>query len=93
MIPSIGRIVHIRLSAGCAKNINMERSNLASHNKGNSVKEGDIFPMIITKLWTDDPNEFSAVNGQIFLDGNDIYHATSVTQGDSLGQWFEPTRI
>lgn len=91
MIPGIGRIVHIRLSAGCAENINKERSNLASYNKGNSVKEGDIYPMIITNLWTDSPTKDSSVNGQIFLDGNDVYWATSVRQGTENGTWFSPT--
>lgn len=47
---------------------------------GNDVKEGDVFPMLIVRCWGD--TETSAVNGQVFLDGNDVYWATSVAVGE-----------
>lgn len=35
----------------------------------------------------------SGVNGQVFLDGNDVLWVTSVVQGDKPGQWHEPERV
>jgi hypothetical protein len=104
MIPSVGRIVHLRLSEQCAKEINKRRteacaSRIAATNSGaiihhgNPANEGDIYPLLIIKIWSNSPTEGTAVNGQVFLDGNDSYWATSVQQGDGLGQWFEPPRI
>lgn len=46
---------------------------------GNSVCEGDVFPMLITRVWGDTPQ--SPVNGQVFLDGNDTYWVTSAMEG------------
>lgn len=104
MIPSVGRIVHLRLSADCAQSINKRRedanrsrlSNAAigyiAH-AGNPVKEGDVYPLIITRVWSDEPTERTPVNGQVLLDGNDTLWASSVEQGDGPGQWFEPPRV
>ena len=111
-IPSIGRIVHYRLSADDATQINRRRTtgkNIADRMKlgvagfhteassdglrawpagaqahiGNEVTEGDTFPMLITRVWGSDPT--SAVNGQVFLDGNDVFWATSRSVGDQNG--------
>jgi hypothetical protein len=95
MIPSVGRIVHIRLSAECARSINERRhdayhSGIVSTSQGNDARENDIYPLLITKIWSGEPKESTAVNGQIFLDGNDSFWATSVQQGDGPGKWFEP---
>lgn len=92
MIPSIGRIVHITLSDECASYINTRR--LTSGNiHGNPVSGGEVFPMMITKIWADEPTENTAVQGQIFLDGDDTYWVTSAIQGTDKGQWFEPPRV
>lgn len=40
---------------------------------GNEVREGDQFPMIVTRVWQN-----GLVNGQVLLDGNDNYWARSV---------------
>lgn len=108
MIPSLGRIVHLRLSESCAAEINRRRAgngDTAAENairdaggvihKGNGVKAGDIFPLVITKVWDggQPATESTFVNGQVLLDGNDCLWATSVKQGDDLGQWFEPPRV
>jgi hypothetical protein len=85
MIPSVGRIVHITLSDNCAANITRERLNQTNNDHGNPVAGGQIFPMIITKVWND-----NMVQGQIFLDGNDTYWASSVEQGTGSGQWYSP---
>lgn len=92
MIPSVGRIVHITLSNACAENITRRRAN-NSDITGNPIAAGQIYPMIITRVWADNPTETTAVQGQIFLDGSDTYWATSVAQGTEPGQWFEPPRV
>jgi hypothetical protein len=52
---------------------------------GNNVMEGDVFPMIITRVWGTKSD--SAVNGQVFLDGNDTLWVTSVTRGEGIGHF------
>ena len=116
-IPSIGRIVHYRLSGDDAAQINRRRTTGASIAErmkpasvmtgtgttevaawptgaqahiGNSVAEGDTFPLLITKVWGSDPT--SAVNGQVLLDGNDVFWATSRTVGDQPGTFSWPVR-
>ena len=117
-IPTIGRIVHYRLSADDATQINRRRTNggdiaarmktsvesaTESHNPriygwpagahahiGNEAREGDTFPMLITKVWGDNPT--SAVNGQAFLDGNDVLWVTSACVGEGPRTFSWPTR-
>lgn len=95
MIPSIGRIVLYILSESDADVImNQRRVQPQSHvgdAKGNPVKAGDVFPMMITRVWGDTPE--SAVQGQVFLDGNDTLWVTSVMQGDGERQWHQPGRV
>lgn len=57
---------------------------------GNEAHEGDVFPMMIVRVWG--PNATSAVNGQVFLDGSDAYWATSRTVGEQPGTYHWPTR-
>lgn len=103
MIPTIGRIVHYRLSADQAEDINRRRKHARDHmaehhtnangaqvHVGNEVREGEAYPMIITQVWGQDEN--SAVNGQVFLDGNDLFWAKSVSVGEGPGTWSWPTR-
>lgn len=89
MIPSVGRIVHYRLSEQDAALINQRRA--AGNGQGNSVAAGDVFPLMITRTWGD--HEGSAVNGQVFLDGDDSLWVTSATEGDGIRQWFAPPRV
>jgi hypothetical protein len=103
MIPSIGRVVHIRLSAQCATEINRRRKDtqekaadvragraLMQHGEqvhtGNSVQEGDEFPLLICRVWDNGQpaKETTGVNGQVFLDGNDVLWATSVVGSGSV---------
>ena len=70
---------------------------------GNPASRGDIYPMLITRVWGD--TETSHVNGQVFLDGNDCLWVTSVQQAliddafdgepDSLPEryWMFPPRV
>jgi hypothetical protein len=55
---------------------------------GNAVEAGHVFPMVIVKTWGS--TEDSAVNGQVFLDGNDTFWATSRMRGDQDGHWQWP---
>ena len=113
-IPSLGRIVHYRLSAQDVEQIMQRRTTGASIAErmqvqvsqvetatpilgwptgaqahiGNDVHEGDTFPMLITRVWGSTAT--SAVNGQVFLDGHDVYWVTSRTVGDQPGQFTWP---
>ncbi len=57
---------------------------------GNDAKEGQTFPMLITRVWGDTPT--CAVNGQVFLDGNDVLWVTSVSVGEGPRTFSWPTR-
>jgi hypothetical protein len=53
---------------------------------GNDPHPGDVYPLLIVRVWSDD-----SINGQIFLDGIDTMWVTSVHESDSLyGCWFWP---
>jgi len=111
-IPSLGRLVHYRLSAQDVAQINRRRTTGASiadrmkptphvgdprwpegaqAHIGNDVHEGDTFPMLIVKVWGTTAS--SAVNGQVFLDGNDVFWTTSRTVGDQPGTFAWPPRV
>ncbi len=107
MVPTVGRIVHYRLSAQDAEQINRRRTDggsIALRMKanpaewpagaqahiGNSVAEGDTYPMLITRVWGSTPE--SSVNGQVFLDGNDVLWATSVQVGEGPRAFSWPSR-
>lgn len=103
-IPSIGRVVHYRLRFDQAEQINRRRKDArdkldwhralktgAQVHVGNEVAEGDTFPLVITRVWGDQPN--SCVNGQVLLDGNDLFWATSVQAGEGPGSFSWPTRV
>lgn len=95
MVPTVGRIVHYKLTETDAKAIEVQRQptyhesmpgligpgNTVTKSylyRGNVAKAGDIYPMLITRVWGDE--ETSCVNGQVFLDGNDCLWVTSVQQ-------------
>ena len=99
MKPTIGRIVHYTLSAQDAEQINKRRkdaqqSGSALRNDGsqihfgNNVSDGETYPMIITRVWSD-----TAVNGSVLLDGNDTFWATSVSEGEGPRHYAWPERV
>lgn len=116
-IPSIGRIVHYKLSAfdvaqimrrrttgkSIAERMAVQVSQVetatpilgwptgAQAHIGNDVHEGDVYPMMIIRVWG--PTAESAVNGQVFLDGNDVFWVTSAVVGDQPGTFAWPPRI
>jgi hypothetical protein len=55
---------------------------------GNSVEPGQQFPMVVTKVWSP-----GYVNGQVLLDGNDCFWATSVKEGTGGHTWAWPARV
>lgn len=111
MIPSVGRTVHYMLSEQDAAEITRRRTtgaDIAERIKadrwpvgaqahvGNAVAAGDVFPMLIVRVWHQ--SEQGSVNGRVFLDGSDEYWATSRCQvvadsTDKQGRWFEPARV
>lgn len=62
----------------------------AQAHTGNHAEAGDILPMIVCRVW-DEP--IMTVNGQVFLDGNDTYLATSRHEGMEPGNWFWPAMV
>lgn len=75
-MPTIGRIVHYKLSVGDVEVIAAERAKSGGALHGNPVEAGQVYPMMITRVWGDQP--MSAVNGQVLLDGNHSLWVTSV---------------
>lgn len=98
--PSIGRIVHYTLSAQDVDTIACRRSAsgryLAEHLEsvqilvGNPVREGDVFPMMIVRVWE---ASMPLVQGQVFLDGSDTLWVTSITEGTEPGTYAWPPRV
>jgi hypothetical protein len=96
-LPTIGRIVHFKLTADQAQQINRRRTTRtaiaeriseskwplgAQAHMGNHASEGDVLPMIICRIWPDEYGEgIPGVNGQLFLDGNDCLWITSAREG------------
>lgn len=103
MQPTVSRIVHYVLTQQDADSINKRRKDAVLARSasiedgtqihvGNSVSEGDVLPMIVVKVWSN-----GSVNGQVFLDGNDTYWATSIPENPSsipgAGCWMWPPRV
>lgn len=94
---AIGRIVQYVLTKDDAQSINQKRAPLtgpdwparAIVNKGNPVSGGDTYPMMITRVWS---AETGMVNGQVFLDGNDVLWVTGVDPGEGQRHWHWPER-
>lgn len=89
MKASVGRIVHYTLTEQNARDINKRRADAqvsdisrdesgAQVHVGNNVRPGDVFPLVITRVWDD-----NSVNGQVLLDGNDTLWVTSIHQWGS----------
>jgi len=104
---TIGRIVHYRLSAADAEQVNRRRTahapsdvygNLppwpacAQRHVGNAVHEGQTLPCIITQVWPNEYGNHEGVNGQVLLDGSDSLWVTSRKEGTEPGEWSWPPR-
>lgn len=90
-VPTKGRIVMYRLSQNDIESIEGRRRSSNGLLAGNPMSEGQAFPFLITQDWGGQlPNQ--AVNGQLFLDGNDSMWLTSRHVGEGPGTWFWPVR-
>lgn len=97
--PTIGRIVHYKLTVADGEAINRRRVKGAGHGDnwpegaqahvGNPASAGQIVPAIVVSQLT---NDLSVVNAQALLDGNDSLWLTSVHQGTAEGEWSWPPR-
>jgi hypothetical protein len=96
--PTVGRIVLYRLSKLDVEQIGRRRHDAkdkmdwhrllktgAQVHVGNSVSEGQIFPGIVVATWGDGPGQ--AINIQVFLDGTDVFWATSRHVGEQPGDY------
>ena len=95
IVPKTGMIVLYSLNASDVGEIERQRRYRVPGPTGNSVRPGDIYPLLITEDWQAQlPNQ--AVNGQVFLDGPDSLWVTSRRQADDgrragadiQGLWF-----
>jgi hypothetical protein len=57
---------------------------------GNTVSAGDVFPMTVVRVWD---KASGCINGQVLLDGNDTYWATSRHGGTEPGTWAWPEQV
>jgi hypothetical protein len=104
MTPTQGRIVLYVLSQADADLVNAARYHAgpvppvappnAQMHIGNHAAKLDIYPMMVVRVW---PDEFGpgvpGVNGQVFLDGNDVLWVTSVREGTEPGTWWKPAHV
>lgn len=85
--PTIGRIVHYRLTETDVARIEQSRGG---DSPGNRIAPGFVYPAIVVRT-SDDTD---AVNLQVFLDGPDTYWVTSRPGSQFVdGCWFWPPRV
>lgn len=101
MNPTIGGIVHYKLSASDAEQINRRRQDWVGTcaeyggppgdgyqaHAGNSAAEGEVCPAVVVRTFGG-----TSANLQVWLDGSDSFWATSRGEGDGPGTWAWPTR-
>ncbi len=87
--PSLGRIVLYTLTTFQAQEVNRSIAHGEQH--GNSVKEGQTFPMIVTAVWGDTPDCY--FNGTCFLDGDRTWWVASTSIGEGPGKAIWPPRV
>lgn len=86
MVPTIGRIVHYTLSDQDVERVNGLRK--IRDVTGNTVEPGQVYPLLIVRTWGETSE--SSVNGQVFLDGDDVLWVTSRSVGDGPGYFSWP---
>ncbi|MFS4105136.1 hypothetical protein [Streptomyces sp. PD-S100-1] len=93
--PAPGDVVLYRLTVADANDINRRRKDFQGSGSaeegtgfvghvGNDVQEGDVFPAVVVRVWSE---HSSTCNLQVLLDGSDAYWATSRGEGTAAGQW------
>jgi hypothetical protein len=102
-VPSIGRIVHYKLSEQDADSINVRRSDFRAfqgshahpHEPGQPGATGHVAHVgnmvaaseVYPAVVVRTFEGYEGVNLQVALDGNDHFWATSRVEGDEPGQW------
>lgn len=91
MQPTIGRIVHYKLSEGDVVVIDQQQPMYGTDGtraQRNPVSEGHVYPALVVRVF-----EPGYCNLQVFLDGDCSYWATSRVEGTESGQWSWPPRV
>jgi len=85
-VPTVGRIVHVTLSAELAASINRDPAI-----RGNACIAGETYPLIIARVWSKEAySDGLTINGQLVLDGVGTFWMTSVHHGEEPGRWHWP---
>lgn len=84
MKPTIGRVVHYKLSEQDKKDL--EGANRLGFVSCNTRPE--VLPAVIVAVWSD-----TCVNLQVSLDGNKSFWKTSVQEGDLESNWHWPVIV
>lgn len=88
--PTIGRIVHYRLSDQDIELIAEHRRE--TDRQGNTAYAGDVYPALVVRVF--DIDGVMSANLQVFLDGPDTFWATSRGYStETEGCWFWPPRL
>lgn len=87
--PTIGRIVHYRLTQGDVDLINERHPQVVDGRQvRNAVHEGTVLGARVVAAFGG-----TAVNLKVDLDGYGEYWATSRPEGENPGNWFWPPRV
>ncbi len=88
MQPTIGRIVHYRLSEQDVEGILdwRKKGSGTQLDHGNMPEPGNLLPAIVTHV------SGPYINAQVFLDGNHSWFVLSVAEGTGRGMWSWPAR-
>lgn len=85
--PSIGRIVHYRLTRADASKASLPRDG------GNPHEAGQVLPLVVCRIFEDEYGPgVPGVNGQVLVDGRGSLWVTSIQEGEGEGQWSWPPR-
>lgn len=89
MKPTIGRIVHYKLTSSDVAIINQQDPHQPS--RRNPVSEGQVYPAMVVAVFGNGEH----VNLKVFLDGGPSAEcwATSRPEGDAPGTWCWPPRV
>lgn len=86
--PTLGRVVHYRLSEGDVDNVLAFRAD-KDYFVGNGVSEGQTYPAQVVATF----NGGASCNLVVTLDGKDTLWVTSRPEGDTPGTWTWPPRV
>jgi len=104
--PTIGRLVHYKLTEGDAEQVNRRRADFQAFMRERHTRPGTVDTGHVAHVGNHaragevypavvvrvlDPVSYPGVNLQVHLDGNDTLWAASRTEGDEPGQWRWPT--